>query len=77
MRNRSPEKCTNLKKEGPPEIDPLARRERKQQTTIMAAINKIKKMPTAKTTIITTKNKKMILKIRSISCSWLNMINYP
>jgi len=45
----------DLKKEGPPEIDPLALRERRQQTTMIAAASKIKKIPTAKTTIMTTK----------------------
>ena len=42
------------RKEGPPEMDPLARLERRQQTTTMAVISRIRKMPTANTTIITT-----------------------
>lgn len=48
------EKSTHLRKEGPPVMEPLARRERKQQTTIMAVTRRMTKMPTARTTIITT-----------------------
>ena len=56
----------HLRKEGPPEMEPLALLERRQQTTTMAVTRRIRKMLTANTTIITTG---MSIEKKIVDCS--------